>query len=404
MRPSKSPQIISDRIDESGTEIRFVRIRVGQNTRRIDLDLNAEIEKALSLRQGLLLRLHRDDRDLILWFPCAPFLAQFDQRGRVTLNPKSTTYELCDAEEVTRLGVITDCAAGYDLCVTVIIVAEQLEKFEDEVQALSDLIHPPLLKSDWFRARSPHDFWHYLIHGEVFDPRQSRPGGGRFRCQQCGFSWWSYFQRMHDQTGLGICRFLAREVAWSVRADLRRNGEWTHGFWRDPPETHLRFVLDGIHLLISEGEISGEFEWIIDAEEVMESVILRFTDSLDDDKIWFLHDSLELDAAAPKTRSRLLGAAVGNTLCLNTHVQALTVLNRLRRRRSSEREPLFEKAYRRGLAALERILTISIAEPLYRLLGRLVMPAVTAKNQPGVSARLRRVFLLRLFQFDGYFC
>jgi hypothetical protein len=316
----------------------------------------------------------------------------------VTLSEKRATWEFVNCDRHAQVAINTDGASHDELCMSYVVVADQGTEFEEETSGLAGIRHLPLFKSDWFAARSPQDLWDYLIDGEIYDPRPSRVGGGRFRCQQCGLAWWSYLQGMHTSTGLSLFRLLAREVAWSVRADLLVRGEWVHGMWNEPPETHLRFLLDGVLLMVFEGETSGEDGWIVDASTTMHDVIQRYTDSLDNGNLWFLHDSLEINNAGASVKNDVLGATRGNTLCLNTHVQALTVLNRLRNRAELSHREALESAYQQGLAALQSILALRPAERLYKLLGKCVMPAVTSKKRPGFSARLGRALFFRVLR------
>jgi len=396
IRPFDGAIIVSDLV--GGVEFRFLRLEIGDGPTNVCLAFGQPVTEFRLLGRGFTFHLDESGGGRTVWIPRAPFVAQFGPHGRIDLCRTTTTWKISDTDGGGQLTVDVDSEGESEICVTVVILPEQGLDFAQEIQIVSRLTHPTLLKSDWFEVRKPDDLWDFLINGDVYDPRPSRPTGDRFRCQQCAFSWWTYLQKLHDETSLNLFRLLARELAWSVRADFLTRGEWSHGFWCEPPETHLRFVLDGVQLMLSEGEASGESDWVVDAERVMESVILNYTDSLENDGLWFLHDSLELEDPTQVTTLTTLGATPGNTLCLNTHVQALSVLYRLRLRGGSEREELFEGAYRRGLAALERILKLHPAELLYKLLGRLVLPAVTAKNRPGVSARLRRIFVFRFLR------
>lgn len=398
LRPSRRVTIVSDRTGIPEVEFRFARVVVPQGSCRIYLGLDPGVGKVLSLRHGMLVSVCRKGRDLTLWFPCAPMLALFDQHGRVKRQSGTATIEISTTSDVTRLLVNTICDSEQELCIPFVVVTGQRQAFEEELQDLSRMAHPPIIKSEWFVARSPIDLWKHLIDGEVFDPRPSRQGGGRFVCQQCAYAWWSYLQWLHRSTGMGILRVLAREIAWSVRVGLLKHGEWSHGFWCEPPETHMRFVFDGLQLLISEAEVLGEGEWIDDAAKAMGSVIRTRTDTLDGDELWFLHDSLEVDRSASAKGPSVLGSTRGNTLCLNTHVQALTILQRLLSRPDELRSDFLEDAYRRGLDALKRILMLRPAEPLYELIGNCVVPAVTSKLQSGFSSKLIRFLFFRVLR------
>ena len=126
--------------------------------------------------------------------------------------------------------------------------------FFDEISSLTDPERRLYRKSDWFYASRPLDIWKYLINGSLYDPRSKKGIDKRFKCQQCAFAWWNYFSFLHQTTGKKVYSLLQDEIAYSVLLDLSTEGEWGHGFWSEEIETHARFHLDGIHLLISQYE------------------------------------------------------------------------------------------------------------------------------------------------------
>src|SRR5262249_34899099 len=139
----------------------------------------------------------------------------------------------------------------------------------------------------------PAHLWNYLINGSLYDPRSHKGIDKRFKCQQCAFAWWSYFDFLHRKTGKRVYGLLRDEVAFSVLLDLSAEGEWGHGLWSDEIETHARFHLDGLHLLISQYEKTNNPIWLKAAERGMAFIFDHLTDTLDDGCPWFLHDTLE---------------------------------------------------------------------------------------------------------------
>ena len=93
-------------------------------------------------------------------------------------------------------------------------------------------------------------------------------------------------------------------------------------------ETHTRYIVDGAHLLLTQYEMTREQQYLEAAERALTFLINNLVDPLDDEALWIVHDSCELPTenvqnANPLTRS------VSNSLCLNTHVWAMSALHRL---------------------------------------------------------------------------
>ena len=154
-------------------------------------------------------------------------------------------------------------------------------------------------------------------------------------------------------------------IAYSVLLDMSANGEWGHGYWSDEMETHARFHLDGIHLLISQHEKTGESLWVESAERGMSFVAEQLMEKLDDGSLWFLHDTTEHKDKRTQFQSSLFGKSPGNSLCINTHVQALTVLYRLVH--VFPQNKIYSEMFEKGLNALHRVLEHQPAETLYRI-------------------------------------
>ncbi len=246
-----------------------------------------------------------------------------------------------------------------------VVLEDPVGEFFTELSSLSDIETRLYRKSDWFFAGSPANFWNYWINGSLYDPRSWRGINKRFKCQQCAFAWWNYFALLHRRTGKKIYRLLRDEVAYSVLLDLSPQGEWGHGYWSDEIETHARFHLDGIHLLLSQYEETKLPIWREAAERAMAYVFDHLVDTLDDGCPWFLHDTLE-GKKEHYIKSNIFGKNTGNSLCLNTHVQALTVLHRLSR--LAPGKAIYADKFERGAAALHRALDYQPGEPFYRFL------------------------------------
>ncbi|MGB5056194.1 MAG: hypothetical protein WBO24_17520, partial [Nitrospirales bacterium] len=180
--------------------------------------------------------------------------------------------------------------------------------------------------------------------------------------------------------------------------------EWGHGFWTDEIETHTRFHLDGIHLFISQHEKTGEFLWIEAAERGMAFVSDHLMEELDDGSLWFLHDTTEHKDKRIHFQSTLFGKSHGNSLCINTHVQALTVLYRLKH--VIPQNTKYAEMLEKGLNALQRVLEHQPAEALYKFFivmwtkirkkprskAEIVMHAVKARSIVKVFWTVRRNF------------
>ena len=299
-----------------------------------------------------------------VWLPLSGGHFRFDDHGRIKASQGSSlSYEWSSYPRV-GLTIIQRGESGETAVLPYVVLEDPEGAYFSELSSLSDIETRLYRKSDWFFASAPVDLWTYLINGSLYDPRSWKGIDKRFKCQQCAFSWWSYFDLLQRKTGKKIYRLLRDEVAYSVLLDLSPAGEWGHGYWSDEIETHARFHLDGIHLLLSQYENTKAQIWLEAAERGMAFVFDYLTDTLDDGCPWFLHDTLE-EKKEYRVRSTIFGKSPGNSLCINTHVQALTVLHRLSRLTANA---IYAERLERGASALRRVLDYQPGEPFYRFL------------------------------------
>jgi hypothetical protein len=316
---------------------------------------------------GSLLSLTHEEAEYTLWLPCFQQPFRFDSRGRIEVAAGS--YFSCEWAFVPRieLKILQGVSPGEIAVVPYIILKDPGGVFLNELSSLGDPERRLYRKSDWFYASRPLDIWKYLINGSVYDPRSIKGIDKRFKCQQCAFAWWNYFNFLHQTTGKRIYGLLQDEVAYSILLDLSAEGEWGHGYWSDEIETHARFHLDGIHLLISQYEKTDDPLWLEAAERGMGFIFNHLTDRFDDGSPWFLHDTLE-KKSKHRVSSTLFGKSPGNSLCINTHAQALTVLYRLGQ--MAPNPTVYTDNFAKGLAALRRVLDHQPGEFLYRIFAK----------------------------------
>ena len=221
------------------------------------------------------------------------------------------------------------------------------------------------LTGPWVVISPLLDCWRFMVNGSVYEYREGIGSYARFPSQQAALF---LYKLVHlERVRLGaIADAVKGEIAHSVLLDLQPDGRWVHGCWSEDMETHTRFHVDGIHLLLDYFEETGESVFLEKAL-LAASYLLSLTDTLSGGTLWFLHDTMELggDYIYPVRRSKAFGKSETNTLCLNTHLSALCVLIRLYRKTGKEE---FREAIKRGLGAARMVLEEEPATSLYRLL------------------------------------
>ncbi len=372
-----------------GVRIHYLRVSSEDAPKKIKIFEGGTVSHALESSEfGILLRVNQERRQYTIWLPVAPKVLFFDKRRRIKNSSESRLSYQWEINPHVQLNVLEPGQIGDVAFVPYIVLEDPNGDFFDELKSPKEVERRLYRKSEEFFAKRPSDVWDYLINGSIYDLRSHKGVDKRFKCQQCAYTLWGYFGFLHKETGKKVYSIMQDEVAYSVLLDMSEEGEWGHGYWSDDIETHARFHLDGIHLLISQFEKTGEPIWLEAAERGMAFVTGHLMEILDDNSIWFLHDTLERENnyCVSRFKSTLFGKTPGNSLCINTHVQALTVLYRLRHLIPDKK--IYSEMFENGVKALRRVLDYQPGEAIYRLLMFMLMKYKTRRKAQSIRGKL----------------
>ena len=375
---------------KDNVNIYYLKISLDDALKKINIFKEETIVHALESNAfGMLLRAKRENLEYTVWLPVPPDAFLFDKNRRIATSSESRFSYQWEIYPYLRLNLLQPYRGDEVITIPYIVMEDPSWQFYNELKSLNNIESRLYLKANYFVCEKPSDVWSYLINGSVYDPRSKKGIDKRFKCQQCAFAWWSYFGFLHRETGKKVYDILQDEVAYTILLDMSNEGEWGHGFWSDDIETHARFHLDGAHLLISQYEKSHLPVWREAAERCMDFVAENLMEVLDDGNLWFLHDSLEINSnnLHGRFKSTLFGKTLGNTLCINTHVQALTVLHRLKDVTSKRIH--YAEMFEKGARALRMVLDYQPGEVIYKLLFPWIIKNKTSTKPVSVIDKLK---------------
>jgi len=391
IRLSTRCEIICDALPEDGMEIQFVRWTTGSASDPASFTFSGESTGLQSdPRMGTIFTRGPSGDRPALWSPRGLSVAESDRHARLSIVEGCEVESWWELSGSPTLELDVTAPEGTTIFWPMVVFGDDTETRVSDIVQLRDIELRRLVKSDWFDAESVADLWKYFVDGSIYDPRDT--GRGRFRCQQCAYAWWSYLMALHRETGKPHYRALARAVAWTVCIDLREDGSWRHGFWREEPEIHARFFWDGVRLLLAEHSVGPDPALLGAARRAGEFALENLSAPLDNDRLWWLHDSME-DSEPLRVQTAPLGRSPQNSLCLNTHVQALCVLARLSC--EADDESPFQDAYLRGMGGLEDLLKVRGFSALSGILDRLLPAALAWKVPHGFVERVLRFLVYR---------
>lgn len=393
VRLSSRCEIVCDTLPEDGIETRFLRWTPEDRDASASFSFAADSSGFISdERMGTVLTGGADGEAPMLWLPRGIVVGRMDRHERLKVVDDVAVESWWELDNAPKFNLRLSAAEEVTVYLPMVAFTEGTSVRHADLFELGDVELQRYLKSDWFDASSPADLWKYFVDAGVFDPRDA--GRGRFRCQQCAFAWWSYLMALHRETGKPHYRALARAVAWTVSIDLGDDGSWRHGFWGEEPEVHSRMLWDGVRLLLSENEIAPHPDLLAGAEEVTEFAVQNLSEELDGGRLWFLHDSDE-GSVPLRVSEPVLGRSEKNSLCLNTHIQALCVLAQMVQVPGTDGDQ-FQDVYRRALAALEAVLGLEFGTGPLKYVDQLLPRLLSYKVPHAFGERVLRFVTFRL--------
>jgi hypothetical protein len=392
IRLSENVQILCDALPEDGVEIQFGRWTADSSSDPASFAFSGESTGLRSdARMGTFFLRGADGDTPALWSPRGLVVGSLDQNGRFSAVDDSQVESWWELSGSPVFHLSAQEPGDFSVFWPMVVFAEDSNA---RVSDLVDLQHSEfqeVVKSDRFRASSAADIWKYLIDGAIFGPRDD--GRRRSRCQQCAFAWWSYLMALHLETSKNHYRSFARWIAWSVCADLDKNESWHYGLSTTKPEIRARCLWDGVRLLLAENSVAPDDILLSAARRAGTLAVDNLSEELDGDRLWFLEGSVE-GATRLRIPSQVLGRSRDNSLCLNTHLQALCVLHQLVV--EGPGDDRFSRDYRRGMEGLEAVLALRGGNWATAALDRMLPAAFTWKSPRGARERVLRLLFYRV--------
>jgi hypothetical protein len=384
--------IIMDSIENSGVSSCHLSLHLSQDT---GFDFVFDSAEDIPTSRGKLITFGLAQN--LCWIPKDPVARIYGSNGQIEyaadapFETKSHNNRLC----LTVKG-----KAGCRLEFAVVIFTKNVDSFRKELLTLSPVELRKVIRSDWFCYQGINDVWDYFIGPKIFSTahRVHRKG---WESQNVAFVLYYYLDFLGNRTAKRIYALLCDFIAYSLMLSLPDDNRWRHGIWTDIAETHTVHQIAGIHILLSYYQRTGREVFLQKAKDAMDFLI-SIADNLSDDKIWFLHDTLETNMSDSSLfykifPSTVFGKSDSNTLCMNSHVATLTALYRLSGIDSAGQ---YGTCFEKGLNALKQVLGANPADLLfysvYRIRDLLVRRCTKTENK--VAKKLLKVWTLILMR------
>lgn len=339
------------------------------------------------------------------WIPALPTLRSFDAHDRILVEQDAVVQAFGATDGGVE--VVFQMPAGLYLGWAVWRVAASARAIVAELQGLLNLERTrTYLWNSQATIGLPAELYVHLIDGRVYQNARAWPRKWKFCCDLDAYEIFLRFAGLERATGKRLYRLLRLQLLLSTLARQSADGGWYHGEWTDGNECHVRFMAGA--LLLLENALD---EWPGDSvraalERGVDFVAGR-TDRTDLGH-WFLHDTVEESAEAMDEMRRQTGAIVKghgawvprrflgksatNKLILNTHVDAIVVLQRHRQTNGKVRHDALIAS---ALAATRALLALRPAPQLYALVGRALrltmLPTEDASRLPLPQRAVKRL-------------
>ncbi len=321
------------------------------------------------VNRGLLLTVEAPDCKAI-WFGAEPKIYRFDEEGRIQGEfPCVGEWSLAANSGHWR----SVASADGTLVFSVLLAGPKSERSVMEAFSLEDAkLRVLAVEGESGAISHPCGFWSFYVLGQIYNPKLGHYG--RLASTQTAFGLYKAFLALERLEGLEIYRPLRLAILSSAMDSLGKDGLWRQGEWCRTAESHARLQIDGLHLLM-EGNRLLQDKDLADAAGKALAGLMTLSDDLGPNGLWFLHDNLEKEERPDyqtyqkALATRVLGKSLHNTLCLNTHVYALTALKRFA---DTGPDPSVEAALDRGIVALDKVLDLAPFWPTHHAMGFLI--------------------------------
>jgi hypothetical protein len=352
--------VISDSIANEGVECFFVSFCCEHDTELTLLFGESNIHK---FEWGHIVN-GSAENSAMFWLPKTPVSRVYDEHERIQ---RSDHADVSFSDNIATTMTIA-CPSGMrtEFCL--------LKFSKNTIELNSQLVdRDPVEDAEFFRIhrnifsyKGLSDLWSYLIQGKIYKPS---PDGSTIsvQSQHTAYSLYYHMSYLHDRFGKYIYNIARQLVAYAVLLSQDQNGRWKHGLWVDKMETHCIFQASGIDVLVDYYQISGR-DIFLEKAKAAADYLVEIADHLSGDMLWFLHDSLELNLDDARLfyksllPSKTFGKSESNTLCLNSHLWTMIVLQRLSKLEGGQRYAI---PLQKAGDALKMILTLKPVGFLY---------------------------------------
>jgi hypothetical protein len=287
-----------------------------------------EVEN-IPLKEGTVYMSHL--RGELSWMPVEPVVRSYGMNNNViselpcaaVFNNQGTAWRL-------NLTHPKDCPGRMEY--TVVLCRGDLQDMLRQIQNTERRGTDGRIRvADYFDTSRWGYFWKNMICGHVYRVGQKHDRFIRCICEQNALYLYLWLWNLEKYTGKWIYSVLAEYIAYSVLVRLTEDGRWRYGLWTEINETHARMQLGGIQILCHFYRKQARDIFRDKAIQAMDYLI-KMAIPLSKG-IWFLHDDLEINEERRALyyrqfiKSEAFGKTVSCTLCLNTHIYTMVVMD-----------------------------------------------------------------------------
>jgi len=329
------------------------------------------------------------------WIPRIPVFRTFDVQHRI-LSEKPATFAALTPTPAESTIEFEARGDAYLECA----VWRLPPGASDLVSALEQPLvverQPVFMLASHSSFRGPADVYVYLLHGHVYEDRFDWIRKRKICCELEAYAIYVALHGLEAATGKKLYRLLKRQIVYSVISRQAPDGGWHHGEWTDFMESHYRFHNAAMLMLEAALEEAPNAD-VRAALEKAASYSATGTDRTDIG-LWFLHDSLEQSpelmdkSGATWIPSRELGKSPATKMILNSHLDAIVVLDRYR---EVSGDSQYAERVASALGATRTLLALRPAEwlyrPLYWAIRLTLLPVPEAKRLSLPLRALKRI-------------